>query len=136
MEQITKTIIGLFLAFSITTNAQAGANQPCDQVDPVKKGDVIKCDGFYFPPDVEKQAEQYRADADFYKKLSTAQGTKTDILEDENSVLQKRLNLYVQESKDLSKEKAKSETTETLIRIGYFSLGVLVTALVARNVRQ
>lgn len=106
----------------------------CD-VAPIKQGQPAPCDGYYFNKDAENRAEQARDDADFYKKLSNAQGYKSGILQDENDVLQKRLNLYIQESKDLSEAKAKSETTETLIRVGYFTLGVLVTALIARNVR-
>jgi hypothetical protein len=130
MEQKINAII---LSICLTVGSVSGADN-CD-VAPIKKGTPAPCDGFYFNKDAENTAEQARSDADFYKKLSSAQTDKTNILEDENNVLQKRLNLYVQESKELSKEKAKSETTETLIRIGYFSLGVFVTALVARNVR-
>jgi hypothetical protein len=135
VEQKINSFISTILILLFSLNSISTLADICD-VAPIKKGAAAPCDGFYFNKDAENQAEQYRADADFYKKLSTAQGTKTQLMQDENDTLQKRLNLYIQESKDLSKQQAKSETTETLIRIGFFSLGVIVTALIARNVRN
>lgn len=125
MEYAAKIILSLFLISS-----SAFAN-----VTPIKKGDVATTDGFLFDSSSMDQADQYRADARFYKLYSDQLVNKSDIEENENTILQKRLNLYIQESSQLAKEQASKNTTEDLIRIGYFSLGVLVTALIARNVR-
>lgn len=136
---IIKSFVGCIFFINsvicVADTAPPTLDQNCP-VAPIKQGEKAPCDGFYFNKDAENRAEQARDDADFFKKLSSAQSEKTNLLEDENNVLQKRLNLYIQESKDLSQAKARAETTETLIRVGYFTLGVLVTALVARNVRQ
>lgn len=112
------------------------AKECVNDVQPVAEGNTVFCDGFLFSHAAEKQAEQYRADADFYKKYSDQLNAKIGLEENENDVLQKRLNLYIQESSQLAKEQASKNTTEDLIRIGCFSLGVLVTALIVRNVRN
>lgn len=125
-----KIILSLLLTISSSSFADT-----CD-VAPIKKGDAAPCDGFYFNKDAEEQAEIARQDASFYKEYSGQLLQKTQLEENENEILQKRLNLYIQESATLAKEKANKDTTEDLIRIGYFSLGVFVTALIARNVRQ
>lgn len=117
------------------TVSLSGFADTCN-VAPIKKGDPAPCDGFYFNKDAENEAEKDRADSDFYQKYSYQLSRKMSLEEDENTVLQKRLTLYIDESKKLEEGKAKEKTTEDLIRIGYFSLGVLVTALVARNVQR
>jgi hypothetical protein len=105
-------------------------------VKPIHQGEVVDCDGFRFSPDAEQQAEQARDDASYYQKYAYQLKEKAALEQDENDVLQKRLNLYIQESSQLAKEKASKDTTEDIIRIGYFSLGVIVTALIARNVQR
>lgn len=125
-----KTILTILLAFTIPTYADT-----CP-VAPIKKGQSAPCDGFYFNKDAENQADQYRDDANFYKKLSDSLTQKTNIMQDENDVLQKRLDLYIKESSTLTKEQTSRDNTEEFIRIGCFSLGILVTALIVRNIRQ
>lgn len=108
----------------------------CDNpVSPIHTGEVAPCDGFIFSNDAEKQAEGYRADSQFYKSYSDQLNQKIKLEEDENSVLQQRLNLYVQESRTLAQDTAKHDSNESLFRFGYFLLGVLATGLVVRNVR-
>lgn len=136
MEQKVNGLLALMVSVALCFSSLgvfADTNCP---VTPIKKGDPAPCDGFYFNRDAENQAEQARSDADFYDKLAQAQANKSAILEDENTILQKRLNLYIQESKDLSQAKAKSQVTEDLIRIGCFSLGTILTVLIVRNVRN
>lgn len=131
MEQkLNALILSCCLAMSPVSGADS-----CD-VTPIKKGSVAPCDGFFFNKDAEAQAEQYRDDANFYKRYSDALKQKSDLQANENDVLQKRLNLYIQESSALAKDKVSKDTTEDIIRIGYFSLGVLITTLIVRNVRQ
>lgn len=109
----------------------------CQQkVQPIKAGAVAACDGFLFSPDAEKEAEQYRDDADFYKNLSSKLQEKSDIEANQNQVLEKRLQLYITESSTLSDKVAQKNTTEGLYRFAYFALGVITTTLVVRNVHQ
>src|SRR5271165_2016352 len=126
----TRFLLCLLIGFSPYSYAD------CQQdVQVIKQGQSANCDGFLFSPGAESQAEQYRNDANFYKKYSDQLDQKSKLEEDENTVLQKRLSLYIDESRKLEEAKAHEQVTEDLIRIGCFSLGVIVTALIARNVR-
>lgn len=107
----------------------------CPNVQPIKQGDVAACSGFLFSDLAEKQAAQARDDAKFYQTFSEQLSHKVDIEANQNTILEKRLKLYMDESEVLSKRVANTETTETLYRLAYFTLGVVVTSLVVRNVR-
>jgi len=113
---------------------QLSYGDTCD-VAPIKKGDAAPCDGFYFNKDAEHQAEQYRDDALFYKSYSDKLNEKVKIEADENDVLQKRVNLYLQESNTLAAEVSRRDNNETIYRFGYFLLGIVVTGLAVRNIR-
>lgn len=128
-QSAAKILISLSLIFSSPTYADT-----CD-VKPVKKGDAAPCDGFYFNKDAEHQAEGYRDDATFYKSYSDKLNEKIKLEADENDVLQKRVNLYLQESQTLAQEVSKRDNNEGLYRFGYFLLGIVVTGLAVRNVR-
>lgn len=104
-------------------------------VQTIKQGDIANCDGFLFSDAAEKQAEQYRSDALFYKSYSDRLNEKVQLEANENDLLQKRLNLYVQESATLSQEVSKRDNNENLYRFAYFVLGVVTTGLVVRNIR-
>ena len=129
---ISRTLV-LALFFS-GNNVWASTSCP-KPVSVIKQGEVATCSGFLFSPEAEQQAEEYRADSEFYKRLNKSLNEKTGILENENEILQKRLNLYITQSEVLSKDKAQRDSTETLYRFISFGLGVLVTGLIVRNVR-
>lgn len=132
MEQsnaASKILISLTLFFSSPIYSDT-----CN-VAPIKKGVAAPCDGFYFNKDAEHDAEQYRDDAIFYKSYSDKINEKVKLESDENDVLQKRVNLYLQESKTLADEVSKRDNNEGLYRFGYFLLGIVVTGLAVRNIR-
>ncbi len=138
MEQ-TKAIalsILIFLSGPSRADSFVIVANGCADVAPIKKGAPAPCDGFYFPGDTEKQAEEDRANADYYKSLSDSLQKKSDLQTDESQVLEKRLKLYMDETQTLSQDVAKRDSNETWIRLGYFVLGVLGTSLVVRNLRQ
>jgi hypothetical protein len=130
VEYATKILLILTLLPSL-------AFADCAQnVQVIKQGQTANCDGFVFSDAGEKQAEQDRSDALFYKSYSDSLTQKTTLQANENDKLQKRLNLYVQESSTLSTQVAKQNSNEGLYRFGYFLLGIVVTGLAVRNVRQ
>lgn len=88
---------------------------------PIKAGQAADCDGYRFSPDAESDAYKASKLADIYK--------------DENKILQERLNLYIQESKTLSEQVAKRDSSDDLYRILYFCMGVVATSFLARNVK-
>lgn len=89
-------------------------------VQPIKQGETAVCDGFLFSPSEEESA---------YKATQIV-----DLQKEENEILEKRLTLYMQESDALAKERAQKDNIEGLYRFAYFTLGVIVTGLVVRNV--
>lgn len=101
----------------------------------IKQGQTANCDGFIFSNNAEKQAEQYREDSIFYKSYSDKLNEKIKLEAAENDILQKRLNLYLNESQRLAEEVSKRDNNEGLYRFIYFALGVVATGLVVRNVR-
>lgn len=105
-------------------------------VQPIKKGDVATCDGFLFTKDAEKTAASDRDDAIYYKKLSDKLQEKSDLDDQQSKILNNRLKLYINESQSLAKSSAQKDNTETLYRFGYFVVGVLVTGVIAVNVRR
>lgn len=90
-------------------------------VSPIKQGDVATCDGFIFSKEAENEA--YKA-----TKL-------VPLLEEENKILEKRINLYIKSNDELLKYVDRKESTETLIRGLYFISGVLITGYIAANIK-
>lgn len=131
MEQASKIILSVVFAFSGATYADCPNN-----VQPIKKGEVAVCDGFLFSDGAEKTASQARDDADYYKKLSDKLQEKSDLEDKQSQILNDRLKLYIDESKALSKTVAQKDNTESLYRFVYFALGVVITGVIAVNVRR
>lgn len=104
-------------------------------VQVIKQGQEASCDGFLFSNTAEKQAEEYRSDSLFYKSYSDKLQEKIKLEDNEIDILQKRLNLYIQESNALSNEVAKRDNNEGLYRFAYFVLGIVTTGLLVRNIR-
>jgi len=126
MEYTKKIILAVVLALTNPTGAT---------VYPIKKGASAQTDGFLFDNDSEREAAQYRIDADYYKTLSDKLNEKVTLEEKENQILEQRLQLYMSEAGALAKNQAVSESTERLYLLGAFALGVIGTAFVVRNVR-
>lgn len=130
MEQWVKTINKCILVIALIFSNSALA-----KVQPIKQGDTATYDGFLFDHDSENEAEQDRTNAAFYKELSDKQAEKIALQDKESSILDQRLQLYINESNVLIKDKAQNDVTERLFLIGSFALGVIATALVVRNVK-
>ena len=104
-------------------------------VIPIHKGDQAPYDGFVFDQQSEREAAQFRIDALYYQKLSEKLTEKSELQDQENNILNARLQLYINESRTLAKSQTESETTQRLFLLGSFALGVLTTTLVFRNAR-
>lgn len=125
MEQVNGNVLGRILQFVIVASLIASfpalADDNCSvNVSPIKKGDTAQCSGYLFSPQAESEA---------YKATQVEKLRK-----EENEILQKRLDLYIKQSDVLAAAAAKRDTTDGLVRFGYFTLGVLVTGLIAANV--
>lgn len=124
-----KYVLILLLCFNVLAD--------CPQkVTPIEKGEASQCTGYVFSPDAEKDAAKDRDDVQFYKELADKL-TKRSILSDkENNILSQRLNLYINESNVLAKDKAQHDTTDNLLKFAYFAAGVLVTGIIASNIHR
>lgn len=126
MEQAARTALALLLIF----NSPAFAT-----VTPIKQGQPAPYNGFVFDYDSESEAEQARTDASYFKRLSDKQAEKIALQDNESQILEKRLQLYINESNVLAKDRATTELTERLYILGAFALGVIATGLIVRNIR-
>lgn len=123
-------ILSLLLSFS-TSHAQT-----CPYVQPINKQQSAPCDGFFFSDQAEKDASNAKLDAELHKSVNDVLVKKIDLLNQDNALLERRLNLYIQQSERLSDSLSKKETNEGLYRFLYFSLGVVVTGVIAANVHK
>lgn len=124
-----KYLLCLLLSF----NAFADCNE---KVTPIEKGEVAQCGGFIFNDQAEKEASQAKHDVDFYKEVNTELTQKSEAQDKDINILERRLNLYVEQSNTLADSVAKKDNSEGLIRIGYFALGAVLTGIIAANVKR
>lgn len=110
---------------------------PCygAHVEYVRKGTPAPYDGFLFDEEAERQAAQYRLDAKFYQDVADALTRKSKLQDEENKILEQRLQLYMNEANVLARNRVENETTQRLYMFGAFALGVITTTLVVRNVK-
>lgn len=128
-------MIKYILCLTLITSL-AHADQDCSKVSPVKPTDVITCDGFFFPPSAEEEASLAKLNAAIFKKAFNESQAKSDALEEHSQILERRLNLYMQQADTLSQREAKRDNTESLYRTLYFGLGALLTGFIAANVSK
>lgn len=131
LKHATKLLLCVFMVYS-----QCSYSDCPKDVQVIKQGQAANCDGFLFSDEAERDAEDYKNSADYFKELSDALKEKSRLQADENKILEQRLKLYVDTTQTLSQDLAKRDTNETLYRFVYFSLGVLVTGVIAVNVKK
>lgn len=148
IKRMTKFILAFSLLFGTPIYAQEGSGGPpaiwimaaegidCPNVAPIEKGQPAPCDGFYFSDEAEKQAAGAKQDAEYTQKINDQLVKKSEGQAKENEILERRLNLYIQQSEVLSKDVARRETNENLYRVLYFGLGAVLTGFIAANVQR
>ena len=68
------------------------------------------CTGFLFSPDAEKQAAEDHNNAKYYKILSESLVARQELQVKQNEILDKRLQLYMDQSLTLAQEVNRIET--------------------------
>lgn len=121
------------LAFLLSFNALADCPQ---KVTPIEKGEVAICEGFLFSDQAEKEASKAKRDAEFHKSVNELLTRKADLQAKEINILERRLNLYVQQSDVLAKNLAQRDNTDSLYKMGYFIVGAVITGVIASNVNR
>jgi hypothetical protein len=132
-EVIKSFLIGIIIGLiALPTPAYADCSQP---VQVIKEGEAAQCSGFLFSPDAEKEAATARDNAEYYTKLADAYQARAKVSQDENQILEQRLKLYMDSTANLSKEVSSRDNNSNLYYLASFSLGVIATALIVKNVR-
>lgn len=102
-----------------------------NEVKVVKKGDTVPFDGVLFTRELEKDI---RNDIEILKKKADTLTKINDINEKELEIVNKRLKLYQDKSKELADREVKSENRDFLKNTVYFLSGALLTGLLGYGV--
>jgi hypothetical protein len=130
-----KYLLILCLQFAICNNTLASSD--ClESVTLLQKGDPSPCTGFLFSPDAEAQAESDSRDAKYYKLLSERLDERSVLILNQNEILEKRIQLYIEQNNTLANEVVKKERRSEWQKVGYFLLGVGVTSLAVYGAAQ
>lgn len=120
-------MIKFFIAFCIFFNSIAFACP--ESVQPLKKGEVANCDGLLYSPGADDQAAKDHLDAKYYKEINLRLEKRKELTDKEIEILDKRLNLYVNQSEVLADQLARKESANKWERIIWFGLGVVATGI-------
>jgi hypothetical protein len=122
-----KSVLSFILVMSLSI---PGYGSDCPQaVTLLNKGNPAPCTGFLFSPEAEKQTALDNMDAKYYKLLSEKLTDKNNLLIKQTDILDKRIDLYINQSNVLSTELAKREKDDDWKKSRWFSLGVVATGI-------
>lgn len=123
-------VIFIFL-FSQLTFAQCP-----EDIQELQKGQVANCSGLLFSPDEAKRVIGTQNDVKYYKLLSEKLTLRADLTNKEISVLDKRLNIYIDQSYLLATQLHKKEKEDKWQKMIYFALGVFATGIAVHGASQ
>lgn len=127
-------MIKFLLVFCIFFNSIAFACP--ESVQPLKKGEVANCNGLLYSPEADDQAAKDHLDAKYYKEINLRLEKRKELTDKEIEILDKRLNLYVDQSQTLADQLAKKESTTKWERVLWFGLGVLATGIAVSGAKR
>ena len=107
-----------------------------DDVQVIKKDEVANCDGLLLSPEASKQSDDAIQDAKYYKDLSGKLMDRRELHMEHVETLDKRLELYMNQSNVLAQELHKKEKDDKWENILYFGLGVLATGIAVYGAGQ
>lgn len=119
-------MIRLILIFVLFANNALACSE---DVQIIEKGQTANCTGFLFSPIAAKKADEAADDRDYYKKLSEKLEQRQKLQDERSKVLDKRLQLYMEQSHILSEKLTERENRSEWEKVLYFSLGVVVTGV-------
>ncbi len=109
----------------------------CKQsVELIEKGSQAPCTGFLFSPEAEAKVAQDYSDLQYYKALNERLEERRKLTDKELFIIDKRLQLYIEQSEILSERLHKREKHSEWQKVIWFSLGVLATGLVVNGARR
>ncbi len=118
-------IIAFFWALTFIVMNEANAAECVKPVQVIQEGEAAPCKGFLFSNEAEKRAADARDDVAYYEKLVPSLEKKIDLESKRTQILEKRLDLYIDQSERLAKQNAKMEDRAFWKNLGMFFLGGL-----------
>lgn len=106
------------------------------KVSPIKRGEVAQCDGFLFTDEAEKEASQARDDVKAYKEIVRLQDINITYLKKENDTANERLQNFIVQTRELSKQVVMHEDKSEWQKFIYFAAGVAATSIIVSNVNR
>lgn len=119
----------LLLALALTLSCTAWATDCPEDIQVIEKGQVANCDGLLFSPEASAEVDETQQDLKFEQELNAQLMRKNVLLEQYADTVEKRLQLYVDQSNTLAKELTKREDRNKWEKFLYFGLGIVVTGI-------
>lgn len=130
-------IIKLILCISISLYGSFAFGTECkESVQVIKEGDKAQCTGLLYSEEADKKAAKDYEDAKYYKELSNRLEERKTLTDKEISILDKRLQLYITQSEDLTKSLYQVEARSDWEKAMWFGFGVIATGLAVYGASQ
>jgi hypothetical protein len=118
-------VVAFFLLLFTAIVESSNASECAKPVQVIKVGEVANCSGFLFSDKAEKDAATARDNVEYYKTYSSALEQKVTLELDRNKILEKRLDLYIDQTNKLTEKSAQLENNNFYKNVGLFFLGGL-----------
>lgn len=120
----------ILLALILVLNQTAFAADTCpEDIQVLNKGQVANCSGILLSPNASKQMDEAIADSKYFKEINLKLIERKELTDKQVSILDQRLQLYMNESTVLAKELSTRDSQSSFQKIMYFGLGVLATGI-------
>lgn len=124
-----KTILIVLL---LLPNQTVWANDVCpEDVQVIEKGQTANCSGVLLSPEASKKADEAIEDSKYYKELSEKLYQRQNYTTKEIDILEKRVDLWINQSELLSEQLVKKENQNEWQKVIYFSLGLITVGIAA-----
>ncbi len=117
-------MIKLVLLLSIMLNFSIAR---CDDVLPLKKGDITPKDGLLFPYDKANDIKRKLIELEDLKSINTSYQKSIDLYKNNQDLYSKQVTILLDQNKKLLDSEQAISQLSTYEKIGYFALGVLAT---------
>lgn len=119
--------IAVFLLISFPSQAE---------VRLLQEGDKAPYKGYLFDIETEKKIRIDLLQLDYYKALDQHNIKIIKLMQDNEDLMNKRIELYQKQNLNLNEQLASSKDINTIERIVWFGLGILATGFAFYGARQ
>jgi len=119
----------ILLIFIAITISQTSFGKCPEDIQVLNKGQVANCDGLLFSKKASEDVDETQDDLVYYKTLSQKLEERKNLTDKELSVLDKRLQIYMEQSQILAEQVYNKERESKWQKFIYFGLGVFATGI-------